>query len=292
MWYVALYVVLVLWLNGRYWRDRWSLMPDYQIHHTTTGSGQTIVVLCTGAFNDAVAHYERLIPLYQQVGDVYVVRYAKKRFDAHEAMRGAYEFAAFYNYDRVVLVGASLGGEVALRFVEHTRSNTHFYDPAIEFIACDVPLGAQHLPAPAFLLRVVQYVRVGPLFNLLSPIITRLWFKRLEVDPVTGVDAAHLDRHMAGLWSCKLSVIVEQIAAMAIQPPFTDVAGIPTVYLKCAVDDVIRGNQALADWRELMSHCLYDVIDVEGGHVQFVEHHNEWYRRHAQALRELGHNIM
>jgi hypothetical protein len=253
------------------------------------------VFLWTGAFNDATIHFERLIALFQQTGDVCVVRYPDKRFSAQAAMYAAYDYALFHRdeYDEILLEGASLGGEIELRFVEcaHIGAVVDGYNPALKMVACDAPLGGKHLPAPAWLLRLVRHVHFGPLFNLLSPLVTPLAFKKLQPHQTDGVDNEHWSRHMVAMRSCKLSLIAEQIAAMTIQPPFTDVGNVPTVYLQCDLDDVIRGDAAANDWRELIEASSFKLVRVKAGHVQFVENHNPWRDAHVRALGALGYSV-
>lgn len=285
----ALLGFTVLWLNGRFWRSRWALAVDGMRYSYSAGNSSTLVIMWTGAFNDAQIHYERLVPLYQLVGDVYVVPYAEKRFNAHAVMLKGYEYARNNNYTTVVLVGASLGGEVALRFVEHSRASNDSL--TLKMVMCDVPLGGQHLPVSLLAQHLVKWIHIGPLFNLLSPLVTRLMFKQLPMEQSNGVDHDHLNRHMTAMWSCKLSAIVEQTAGIAAQPPFEKLTDVSTVYLECANDEVIRGEEAVSDWRELVYSGYLEVIPVEGGHVQFVENHVPWLNAHVHGLQALGFSV-
>lgn len=288
-WLWCLLAVLVLWLNGRYWRKLWlRIRPSQHIHLATGGDGKTLTILWTGAFNDATIHYERLVPLYQQIGDVCVIRFADLRHDAHDAMLVGYEFAREHGYELVVLGGASHGDQLAYRYVEHTRS-TLGYKPSMKLIGADGPLNGTHLPLPQWLLKIAPYLHAGPLFNLLlSRLVTWALFKQLKPNEMDGVDMSHLNRHMAAMWGCQLSVILEQGAAIASQPAFENVGGIPKVILKCRKDEVIRGDLALKDQKTLIGRSLIEVFKVASGHVQYVEKHNAWYAAHKLALQAHG----
>lgn len=205
-------------------------------------------------------------------------------------MIAVYEYARMRGYTTVIMVGASLGAGEALRLAEYNRVTDDGYQPTLKMIVDDPALGGLYLPQPKWLVDITKHVHVGPLFNLLSPLVTRLLFKKLRPDQTNGVDPSHWDRHMAAMWRDKLSLIIEEIAAIAAQPPvFKNARGVPTAYLKCAHDDVIKGDETYKAWTGLYGASY--LIDVPGGHVQFVENHTAWYFAHAQALRLLGYDV-
>ena len=280
-------VVVMLWLNGRYWRRQWTLEPSFKHYETTSGNSKVLVIAWTGAFNHGPTHFERMVSLYQCYGDVYVVEYAFKRFDRHAAMRVAYQYAYDNGYENIVLVGASLGGEECLMFAEYARAHGAIFADAMVMIPADTPLDAEHLFVPPALSRMAKYVHIGPFFNLLSPLLARIMFRPIKPRQTNGVDQAHWDRHMGMMWSCKLSVIAEQISAIAWMWRFTNVQGIPTVYLCCTKDEVIRGEKAASDWKSLLGESLLEIVYVEGGHVQLVENHLPWSRSYTYALELL-----
>lgn len=290
MWPILLCVVLALWLVGRFARKQWSAEPSLYVHKALDGSSKTLTIMWTGAFNDATIHLERLVPLYQQLGDVLVVRYADLRFDLETAVQGAYEFAREHNYELIILRGTSLGGKATFAFSDLVLENPD-YAPRMQRICSDTPLNGRHLPPPAWLLGILQYVHIGPFFNLLSPLVTRLWFKPLKPSEMNGVDQAHLDRHMAAMRRCKLSVIVEQTADIVVYDDFMSIDAVDTVLQYCETDGVIKADAAKKELRYLLDDRLVGEISVPGGHVQCVERHADWHEADLLALRRLGHVV-
>lgn len=292
---------ITAWLNGRVMRARWETRPSLDIYDYTGshGSNKTLVILWAGAFNHGPTFFERLIPLYRQVGDVCVVQYADLRFDEHDAAVEGYEYARKRRYAKLLLDGCSLGGIEALRTEEHVHLHAADYDPAIEKILQDVPLGGHHLLASMhpllrwLLLWLVQRIHIGPLLNMLSPLIMPKIFKKVAASQTDGVDEDQWRRHMNAMWKLRFSVLIEQIAAIARQKPFTNVTGGPAVYLRSENDEVIDGGKASAAIRTLLGLTLLgEEIRVPGEHAMAVENHNKARAARVEALGRLGYTVV
>lgn len=293
-----------LLVYGHLMRSKWETRPSLFIYDYagSRSDNKTLVIMWTGAFNDAPIYFERLISLYQQIGDVCVVRYPDKRFDANESVMEPYGYARKNNYKKLVLRGVSLGGEEALRLEEQVALHASGYNPEIEKILHDVPLGKQHLLPGlvkehpllrSFLLWIVKYVHVGPVLNKLSPWVMAKAFKKAELSQTNGVNMEQWNRHMAAMWNLQLSVLIEQVAAISRQKPFTRLTGGPAVYLRSTSDEVIDGEKASADLHALLGPSLIgDDVPVKGEHSMAVENHTDCRKADVEALTRLGYAVV
>lgn len=268
-------VVFCLWAYGRYQhRLVWKTTPEVRLERAYgTAQSRTAVLVFTGAFNGP-EHTERMIKeRWQSVGDTYVVDYCLLRFSIFHTMLAMYNRLkeAEQNeerYDRVFVVGHSLGGLISLHLLRHARRHSPDLADKLVLLPSDSPLYATHLRIPGggmippkfvWVLRVIapllRFVHPGPLFNRLSPIIAKATF--IPAPPEmreAGMDEDQFSRHMATLQRNKLSVVIEQIAAIAMQRQFSrfDFGDTQVVYLQCgdgSEPDMynIRRGEALVD---------------------------------------------
>jgi alpha-beta hydrolase superfamily lysophospholipase len=251
------------------------------------------IVVFTGAFN-GIPHTERLVGFLRKYGDVHVVEYTTRRFFLIETIEAAYASVdGRAQYEEIVLVGASLGGLISARFVEYDQlCGNGKYAGKISAIIADAPLGPQHLfmiKKPAFLVRIAPHLRVhvGPLFNLLSPCVTRAMFKQVVDDKLAWyTDKEQLARHMKDMWSRRLSLMAEQISVITTQGPLQPL-GLTMVWLQCTDDDIVLSDPALSAWKQIGR--VVESITVDSQHAGFVEHHDAWRDGLSAGMRALGH---
>lgn len=298
MFYVVVALAFVaLWLNGNRVRGTWSDKTIVRPPLAYTGGGTATVgiFMLTGAFNGP-AHLERQAQELRQEGDVYVTVYPTRLFSAIKAVKAVFAAITGTSYDRIVLIGYSLGGLLALRVLELAFILNPALSSRIELIIGDAPLGPQHLLIPGgarvpkavmpFWLRIaplLRFVHPGPILNLLSPLVAKVFFVEMEESKrEPGTDMDQFRRHMAFLRANLVSLIVAQIAAMASQKPFQARPRSNRVtYLQCDHDVVVAGDEARADWKKLFPDMTVIKVGPGTQHVAIVEAHEAF----AKAVR-------
>lgn len=290
MFYVVLLLCVALCLNGRRVRGTWSDKTTLSVPLAFTGSGSATVgiFMLTGAFNGP-PHTDRQAQELRQEGDVYVAVYPTRLFNSVKAVKAIYAAIKATNYERIVLVGYSLGGLLVLRVLELAFILNRALSCRIELIVSDAPLGPQHLLIPGgkpvpkavmpFWLRVaplLRFVHPGPILNLLSPLVAKVFFVEMEESKrELGTDIDQFRRHMAFLRANLVSLIVGQIAAIASQKPFqTRPRSNRVTYLQCDNDVVIDGDMARDDWKKLFPNMTVIKVGPGTQHVAIVEAHD------------------
>lgn len=267
--------------------DPWSGKPE--IYTLGDPTSDVAVVFLTGAFNSGWMHVAELAELFTRVGRLYVVEYSPLYFDTEKTLEAIYEKLDGGMHNKVLLIGASLGGKVALQFAEYDATHERRYVGNTKIIVSDAALDYNQLP---WLARFSLKMSPGPVANALSSwLITRIMFRTFKKDMLSpGTNMTQLSLHMAGMWRMKTSGMVSQIAAVARPVVFKRIAGIPTVYLQCNRDTVIKNPEARAAW-ETLGLDWRGVISVDSEHVAFVEHYSEWFARFVEAIQLLDLKI-
>lgn len=295
-------VIAALWRRGRICRQRWLDEPIEVrvVDKSEAAPNGVAVVFFTGAFNSGIHHIASLLPYLRSLGDVHVVQYAARRMNTYKTVTAAHD-SVKGKYDQVLLVGASKGGLLSLLFALHDRQLTqrHFIDNTY-VIACDSPLGADHLPAPVWALRALRFVRPGPVFNLLSRLVTFVMMQQVKEKLLTDPDLNrdHLRDHMQKLRSAKLSMMIDQILFISGQPGFTSeqFEGVYAEYIMCGfaakngTDGVVRKTESSNGWRRLFPRLHkqpFVNMVLDSGHVQFVEHPGYWRHSIDAAVKRL-----
>ena len=258
----------------------------------------------TGAFNGP-ASTERIAESLRKASDVFVLDYVFLIFHPFEALFTLYRALVEKDdakskddeddaYEVVALVGGSLGGLLSLLFIAYDRRRGGRFRSSLCVMGMDSPLRAEHLlvpgtnkPAPAGFARWLTGLRPGPVWNWLTSFVMRLVFAELPLDQHSA-DIGQWNRHTKFLKGTKLSLFLSQTAAIASQPPLdpADFAGIPGGYLKCAKDEVIVADAALAEWKRLFPDLLVEDVP-NSGHLQWVEHDIEWQEAIVSMLYDL-----
>lgn len=322
---LCILVVLSLWAYGRYQRSRWSVSPEVRFERRYgTAPGSTAVIVLTGAFNGPPHTRQIVRNHWRFVGDTYVVDYALRRFDMAATVKAAYKCVARKKqYEQVFVVGYSLGGLISLCLLRYAR----LYDPELaeklRLLPSDAPLGTCHLRIPGggmvppklmklwlALAALVHFVHLGPLFNRLSRWVAKVMFVPAPVemhDP--RMDKQLLQEHMAFLRGNKLSLVIEQIAAITQRKPFTraELGDTPVFYLQCgdgsqpdalamngklrnnpgAPDKVILGDAAREDWRGLFPAMGHAYVGPNTTHVAVVEGWRAWEDASREGTKAL-----
>ena len=307
-------VVLGLWAYGRYQRRLiWSAEPTVRFERAIDNTSTTAVLVLTGAFNGPPHTEEIVNNSWVELGDTYVVDYALLRFDIYRTMLAAYRcVAGKKQYDQVLVAGYSLGGLISLHLLRHARRHDPALAEKIRLLPADAPLGVHHLRLPgggivprrfAGLARLIasllRFVHFGPLFNRLSSFVCKVMFVPAPAEMCSPyMNEGLFSRHMAFLRSNKLSLVIEQIAAIATQKPFTqeELGDTPVYYLQCgdgtqadilnnggkirnnpdAPDKVILGDAACEDWRRLFPNMQHAYVGPKTMHVALVEGTIAW----------------
>lgn len=229
-----------------------------------------------------------MMKLLRRIGCVYIVEYDHRYFDTDVVIRAVYDTVLTGNHRKLLVIGASLGGKLALQLIEYdvVHGGGHFVGKT-SVIACDAPLGREHLPQPG-----VQYtpsLHVGSIMNgLFSWPVTHVMFRPMKGDRLSPeTDMAHLKRHIKAMRSFKFSAIIEQIAAVVKEVQFPNASRVPTVYLQCDNETVINGDLAFEAWQAL-GVDLRGHLRVKGEHTSFVEHKDAWNMGLVLAMYLLG----
>lgn len=244
------------------------------------------VVFFTGAQSYGSALAAPMVPVWMQHGDVVVVNYPRYRFDSPTIARDTYRYLQKNGYQRVTLIGGSLGGELAVDLIEYQRA--HHGDLQLRVILADTPAGVTTL-FMAGIATHSHWFRPGPLDNLATRLYWRAVF-RPETPSQRGrsVDPAQLATLHAAAKTWALSSEQEQVRYIVDRPPPTagTYIGIRMMYLQSTHDKVVR-PQATPVWANAFPGAT--VISVPGAwHIDFVEHPEEWRNAFTKAFAALG----
>lgn len=290
---VSAFCVLVtigfLSLYGRISRANWQLSPTVT-RYFADGPSATAIVYIPGAFNSAFYSSRGLRELWKKYGDVYLVEYPLSRFNldlsVDEIARTLTPF-----YERVIVVGASLGGIIGLHLTDK-ELRVIYEDDEIYFIGCDVPQSKEHVHWAA---RLVRFVHPGPFINLLSPLVTKQVFRPQydKLSPSSDGDDERLrhllDEHVAAMRRFKLSAMGDQLSAI-VEADTDDTMrfpGIRAVHLVSEDDAVIKSELAQEAFTRVFPNST-SIIIPRAFHATFMEHDPEWKAGFIEAFKRLG----
>jgi len=194
------------------------------------------------------------------------------------------------DYDRVVLVAASQGAIIVLKFLQYdSETGRYFQSGNSDVIFADTPLYASHLKNP--LAVVTKYARIGPFWNKLFAPIVRLMFRGLkESELPASPDREAIKNHMDAAYCHKPSAIAEQLAAIIRQMHFADGEFSHVghaVLMQSNVDGLVYGARSRQDIAPLFQRVIH--ITVEGGHhADFVENPQVWLKYFTDAFSMIG----
>lgn len=275
--------VTALWLNGRYWRGRWDAIPKTRLVRGPDKETDTAIVVFVGAFNSADHVVAGLLPVFEQYGDVLLVEYGLKRFNMQKTVEAAFDVLPL-QYEKVILIGGSMGGIAALQFP--LLSNRYLREETVA-IGADTALCAGHLIWAA---RLARFVHPGPIFNQLSHLTARLMFRVMPEELWSeGTEEETVRAHVVAMRRYRLSSILDQVAAIAGNKLVTreQMLGIRAAYLRSGTDAVIKADKAALSWKFIFPESI--VIDVpDGAHVTWVEHASSWRKAFQEAFDRLG----
>ena len=288
----AVVIVLLLWFNGRQWREqKGAEFPRVTVHSPKYADNSTGVVSFDGAFNYAEAHYPELRDaVFCEVGTLYEVQYGTSMFDEELAVDAAMRSIDLDQHKKVVVVGASMGIVPAMMTVERILQCSP--DTEVSLLGIDPAASLESLPSMfQTLIEATNWMRPGPVWNfLLGTAIRAAMFKPLpESQRQWGYNKRLLEAHYAARMRCEPSAILSMNGAIkrSFQPiNSASFEQVEAVFLFSTEDGVL---DTVAAKREIQTRFPNATMcDVEGGHhVDFLENPKIWLQAIKEGLETL-----
>jgi pimeloyl-ACP methyl ester carboxylesterase len=248
------------------------------------------IVFFTGVQSSAEAHSAQVRQLWQRYGQVVIVEYPRDTFYADETVQKTFDYLVDHQYDEVVLIGASMGGLLALDLINLNRKRSHPFK-VVGVIACDAPLTPDDLRQKS-MANMTKFWHAGWISNSLTSLFWKFGFKpNRQVEP--DVDMAILNRHQDISGSWQLSSYAAQVRYLVSYPPVESgqYTEIPLAILRATQDQDILDSH-IARWLVAfdvpVSWIEKLVYRVESTHVGFNEFPEAWRQGFTHAFDQLG----
>lgn len=253
-------------------RFAYSQHPE-QIRRFSTNS-QTAIVFFTGAQSSGIAHSAPLRDLWSRHGDVIVVEYNRRRFDARATVHDTHQLLTDGGYRRVIIIGASMGGLLATDLIDLDRVKGR--ELAFAVLLQDTPQDIEDLYHKNRT-EIFNVWRPGPVNNLFMT--DPFWHYGFNPPPPymlgSGVDKAQLRAQYSASSSYPLSGWAGQVNYVRSHRGFdrNQYLGVPLVVMQSQNDNVVKPNAH--KWQYVFGGGT--VVNVpQTTHIGFVEYPDRW----------------
>lgn len=274
----------------------WMLTLDGVVNHyfadphpstvRLTSTSKTAVVFFTAAQSSGTAHSAPLKSLWDERGDVIIVEYNPNRFVGQQIAYDVYRQLVDWQYERAILIGASLGGLLATDVIDNDRAGTTHLQYAVMFQG--VPLDSSDLYHQDSADAIARAWYPGPVTNYVG---TDLMWRYVYNPPPPYMLGPDVDQkqlaaqHQVGR-HYPLSGWAGEVRYIAHHRGFerNQYVGIPLVIMESEHDTVVKPTANR--WRPVFGSAT--VIKVpEAGHVDFVEHPDAWRQAFQKGFASL-----
>lgn len=241
---------------------------------------KTLFVYFPGILADGVTSSRELVPVWQQHGDVLLVSYDGRRFDADKIVRQSSDkintLMAAVGYERIVFFGSSMGGLLSYDTIAQTPA---LKSVVVDLVALDAPTKRSDFQSPLDKISLGSKVWwAGPVSNLFS----KLYFNATFVAPKEENIEEDVDRD-------KLAGVVEQAKSYQLSWSMDQnrylighdklVSGslrdIRVIYVRSTRDtDTVR-PRAFDAWNDAAEGKALH-IEIDSTHVGFNERPKVW----------------
>ncbi len=296
--FAGLMLIAMLGYMGHEWRRHHiRVSASYEVRrYPCYRPSRTVFIVYDGAFNKASVHWHHLRhDVLRQYGDVYELQYGTERFSCPQAVNVMVHQLGLQRYDRVVIIGASMGAQLAIRTVARMNDRFVSLNPRanIYLIGVDPTLSGTVLrPRLQLLAWFSSKLQTGPVWNKLLAWTNRLTFRSLPKRLCEAkMSQDLLQQHLRQRRAYTASVISDMNAAIlqgtTSLPDWMRPSGLQVGCLFSDQDTVLDGEAARQQWRELFPQSL-DVAVPQGHHVDLIENPTAWRQAFEQLFTELS----
>jgi pimeloyl-ACP methyl ester carboxylesterase len=254
---------------------------------------KTLFVYFPGILADGVTSSRELVPVWKQHGDVLLVSYDGRRFNASQiAKESAAKIDSLIKtagYEHVVFIGSSMGGIVSYDTIQHV---TELRAVDVGMVLIDAPTKRADFQSPLDTVSLGSKVWwAGPISNLFSkPYFNATFVAPKEENIEKGVDRDKLNRIVEQSKSYSLSWSMDQNRYLISHDELApgSLRNVRVVYVRSTRDtDTVR-PRAFNTWNEAADDNA-EYIEVDSTHVGFNERPETWpWAFQRQIIPALG----
>lgn len=253
----------------------------FDIVQSRVAGSKTLFVYFPGILADGVTSSRELVPVWKQHGDVLLVSYDGRRFDAdkitHQSAEKINTLMAAVGYERVVFFGSSMGGLLSYDTIAQIPALKSL---DVSLVTMDAPTKRSDFQSPLDKISLGSKVWwAGPISNLFS----KLYFNATFVAPKEenieeGVDRDKLAVAVEEAKSYQLSWSMDQNRYLIGHDKLVSgsLCDVRVIYVRSTRDtDTVR-PRAFDAWNEAADDKALR-IEVDSTHVGFNERPGIWH---------------
>ncbi len=256
---------------------------SFRLAQSIGTNGNTLFVYFPGILASGESSIKDQLPTLREHGDVMMVSYNGMRFEAdvivEQTVARLSDDVQRVGYDKVVLIGSSMGGLVAYDTYRQIKQE----DLAVSYsmILIDAPTGRGDLQSP---LNIISLGSLGWWAGPISNLFSKTYFNATFVEPKgvnieDGVDRKRLARQVEESKSFPLSWAMDQNRFILRHgaPAPDSLKDARVIYVRSMRDDDTVRPEAFDPWNDASGGKAVR-LEVDSTHVGYAERPFTWNR--------------